>query len=122
METRRQDNLQRLQGAEIMTKTNKDNGTALQEENARWKVNGHFVVRDDNGKCVAKVYGGATYPCNAYLIAAAPEMYEALRVLEQACEIAFDKFDDIEVDGEMVDARDLMKVATKVLKKARGET
>ena len=33
METRRQDNLQRLQGAEIMTKTNKDNDTALQEEN-----------------------------------------------------------------------------------------
>ena len=60
---------------------------------------------------------------NAHLIAAAPELAEAVRKAEQLARVASDwNLDEVEIDGDMVPTHQLFDEFTAALAKARGQS
>ena len=78
----------------------------------------HAEVRDKNGRRIAVVIGGyprrtKTEDANAYLLAAAPDLYAALKDLYDVLYAA--------TDGDRVWTMDKQQAARDALAKARGE-
>lgn len=92
-----------------------------------WRVPDHetHVLAEDGGVCKFESIHGFydNYQANAHLIAAAPDMYEALRDAAESLRFAAD---ELKAQASIPDAdeRDLRESRNKVfnaLKKARGE-
>ena len=99
-----------------------------------WKAskggpNGCPVVGSERGLMVCMLSHSVNIPshvdqakANAYLIATAPEMLEAMRKASQLASIASDwNLYEVEIDGEMVGICDLMAVFDAAIAKATGE-
>jgi len=60
---------------------------------------------------------------NAHLIAAAPDMLEALNVAKQLAEVASDwNLDEVEIDGKMQSIYDVTSIFRAAISKARGKS
>lgn len=86
---------------------------------------GKGFVEGPNGYEVAEVYSDDCPRelawANAYLIGAATDLYEALRIAEQALSITSDSFEEVEVDGQMARPLTVLGFMRATLAKARGE-
>ena len=82
------------------------------------------IVRDATNWFIASTPQSSSLICeaNARLIAAAPELYEAVRKAKQLASIATDwNLDKVEIDGTMVDTYTLHEQFKAALVKAEGE-
>ena len=74
-----------------------------------WKLHPkHAWVMDDNGSVIANCTGHKNPEANANLVAAAPDLYEALKAMYEMCNI-------------MPDDTDYRVAARKALAKAEGK-
>ena len=85
-----------------------------------WEAKGKYVYR---GKDCIGIFDtdnatDAIMEERARIAASAPDLLEALRQISQAFSITADNFEEVEVDGEMVDPSDLEYLARAAISKA----
>lgn len=95
----------------------------------RTKVNGFRIVKCDQANrnayenAAERAEGLETVKANARLIAAAPDLYEAVRIAKQLASIASDwNLSEVEIDGEMVSTYDLAEKFAAALAKAESHS
>jgi hypothetical protein len=87
----------------------------------------HNVVRGEGDSfgvlCRTSINGNANAEADARLIAAAPELLEALRIAQAFMSIASDwNIDEAEINGETRSTYDWLEVVDSAIAKATGET
>ena len=89
----------------------------------RYKIANIHQVRIDGVSDSFRQHDDAESKANARLIAAAPEMLDALRIAREFMSVASDwNFHEAEINGEMRSTYDWLAVVDAAIAKATGET